>query len=52
MVAAGRGCINTAEQLLNLGANINVRACNDWTAIDWARQMEQTDMLELLMAYK
>ncbi|PSN46949.1 putative ATP-dependent RNA helicase YTHDC2 [Blattella germanica] len=51
MVAAGRGCLNTAEQLLNLGANLNVRASNEWTALDWARHMKQNDVVELIEAY-
>ncbi|XP_076294803.1 3'-5' RNA helicase YTHDC2 [Lasioglossum baleicum] len=51
MVAAGRGCINTAEQLLNLGANLNLRAANEWTALDWAKNMNQTECAELIEAY-
>ena len=51
MVAAGRGCINTTEQLLNLGANLNLRAANEWTALDWARNMNQTECAELIEAY-
>ncbi|XP_069677317.1 3'-5' RNA helicase YTHDC2-like isoform X2 [Periplaneta americana] len=51
MVAAGRGCLNTAEQLLNLGANLNVRASNEWTALDWARTMKQNEVIELIEAY-
>jgi ankyrin repeat protein len=50
MVAAGRGCVNTAEQLLNLGANLNVRASNEWTALDLARSMNQNDVVELIEA--
>jgi ankyrin repeat protein len=51
MVAAGRGCVNTAEQLLNLGASLKVRASNEWTALDWARNMKQNDVVELMEAY-
>lgn len=51
MVAAGRGCLNTTEQLLNLGANLNLRADNEWTALDWARNMNQTECAELIEAY-
>lgn len=51
MVAAGRGSVNTAEQLLNLGANLNIRASNEWTALDWARSMKQNDVVELMEAY-
>jgi ankyrin repeat protein len=51
MVAAGRGSVNTAEQLLNLGANLNIWAPNEWTALDWARSMKQNDVVELIEAY-
>ncbi|XP_011312776.1 probable ATP-dependent RNA helicase YTHDC2 [Fopius arisanus] len=51
MVAAGRGCINTTEQLLNLGANINIRSSNEWTALDWAKKMNQIECAELIEAY-
>ncbi|XP_063990992.1 3'-5' RNA helicase YTHDC2-like [Diachasmimorpha longicaudata] len=51
MVAAGRGCINTTEQLLNLGANLNIRASNEWTALDWAKKMNQIECAELIEAY-
>ncbi|PNF38747.1 putative ATP-dependent RNA helicase YTHDC2, partial [Cryptotermes secundus] len=51
MVAAGRGFLNTVEQLLSLGANLNIRASNEWTALDWARAMKQNDIIELIEAY-
>ncbi|XP_015112250.1 3'-5' RNA helicase YTHDC2 [Diachasma alloeum] len=51
MVAAGRGCLNTTEQLLNLGANLNIRASNEWTALDWAKKMNQIECAELIEAY-
>ncbi|XP_015596401.1 probable ATP-dependent RNA helicase YTHDC2 [Cephus cinctus] len=51
MVAAGRGCINTTEQLLNLGANLNIRAGNEWTALDWAKNMNQPECADLIEAY-
>lgn len=51
MVAAGRGCLNTVEQLLNLGANLNLKSCNDWTALEWAKNMKQSECAELIEAY-
>ncbi|XP_074650448.1 3'-5' RNA helicase YTHDC2-like [Tubulanus polymorphus] len=51
MVAAGRGFYTIVEQLLSLGANVNIRARNDWTAMDWAKRMDRTDVLELLEAH-
>ena len=51
MVAAGRGCLNSTEQFLNLGANLKIRSSNDWTALDWAMKMNQTECAELIEAY-
>ncbi|XP_044006337.1 3'-5' RNA helicase YTHDC2-like [Aphidius gifuensis] len=51
MVSAGRGCINTTEQLLNLGANLNIRASNEWTALDWAKNMNEIECAELIESY-
>lgn len=51
MVAAGRGCVDTTERLLNLGANLSIRSVNEWTALDWARNMNQTECTELIEAY-
>ena len=48
MVAAGRGFFGTVEQLLNMGANVSAHSSNNWTALDWARQFEQHDVVELL----
>jgi len=48
MVAAGRGFFGTVEQLLNMGANVSAHSSNDWTALDWARQFDQHDVVELL----
>ena len=50
MVASGRGFCGIVEQLLNLGANVNNRASNDWTALDWARKFGHADVMELLEA--
>jgi ankyrin repeat protein len=51
MVAAGRGCVNTAEHMLSLGANLNIRSFIEWTALDWARSMKQDDDVVLTEAY-
>ncbi|KAI0208497.1 3'-5' RNA helicase YTHDC2 [Lamellibrachia satsuma] len=51
MVAAGRGFFTIVEQLVSLGADVNLQASNDWTALDWAKNFERTDVIELLEAY-
>ncbi|XP_023236112.1 probable ATP-dependent RNA helicase YTHDC2 [Centruroides sculpturatus] len=50
MVSAGRGKLNTVEQLLALGASVHIRAPNEWTALDWAHHFEQTEVEDLLKA--
>ncbi|KAI3362257.1 hypothetical protein L3Q82_012222, partial [Scortum barcoo] len=48
MVAAGRGFITQMEQLLNMGTDINIKASNGWTALDFAKDFQQTDAMDLL----
>ncbi|XP_073697034.1 3'-5' RNA helicase YTHDC2-like isoform X1 [Garra rufa] len=51
MVAAGRGFLSQMEQLLSMGANVNVKASNGWTALDWARHFSQTEAVDLLESH-
>ncbi|XP_005089719.1 3'-5' RNA helicase YTHDC2 [Aplysia californica] len=51
MIAAGRGFVDIVEHLLDLGANFNVKTNHEWTAIDFAKQFEQQEIVELLQAY-
>ncbi|XP_040915601.1 3'-5' RNA helicase YTHDC2 isoform X2 [Toxotes jaculatrix] len=48
MVAAGRGFLTQMEQLLNMGADINMKASNGWTALDFAKHFQQTEAVDLL----
>ncbi|XP_070780527.1 3'-5' RNA helicase YTHDC2 [Enoplosus armatus] len=48
MVAAGRGFLTQMEQLLNMGADINMKASNGWIALDFAKDFQQTDAIDLL----
>ncbi|XP_041370241.1 3'-5' RNA helicase YTHDC2-like isoform X2 [Gigantopelta aegis] len=50
MIASGRGFVGVTEQLLNLGANVNIRASNDWTALDWAKKFDRMEIVEILEA--
>lgn len=50
MIAAGRGYTAVVEQLLNLGANINIKASNDWTALYLAQKFNHIAICELLEA--
>lgn len=52
MVAAGRGCFDVVEQLLNMGVNVNVRASNDLRAADWARHFGHGEIVDLLEAHE
>ncbi|KAM4527615.1 3'-5' RNA helicase YTHDC2 isoform 2-T3 [Odontesthes bonariensis] len=48
MVSAGRGFLTQMQQLLIMGANINMVASNGWTAFDFAKYFQQTDAMDLL----
>uniref|UniRef100_A0A8C3GAK2 RNA helicase n=1 Tax=Cyclopterus lumpus TaxID=8103 RepID=A0A8C3GAK2_CYCLU len=48
MVAAARGFLTQVEQLLSMGADINMKASNGWTALDFAKHFQQTDAMDLL----
>jgi ankyrin repeat protein len=51
MVAAGRGFSAVVDQLLALGANPSLKASNGWTALDWAKRFNQSEVVELLEAH-
>ncbi|KAM6901867.1 3'-5' RNA helicase YTHDC2 isoform 2-T2 [Lycodopsis pacificus] len=48
MVAAAQGFLTQMAQLLSMGADINMKASNDWTALDFAKHFQQTDAMDLL----
>ncbi|XP_077479047.1 3'-5' RNA helicase YTHDC2 [Stigmatopora argus] len=48
MVAASRGLLTQLEQLLNIGADVNLKAWNGWTALDFAKHFQQFEAVELL----
>uniref|UniRef100_A0A3B5AQ11 RNA helicase n=1 Tax=Stegastes partitus TaxID=144197 RepID=A0A3B5AQ11_9TELE len=48
MAAAGRGFLTQMEQLLSMGADINMKASNGWTALDFAEHFQQADAVDLL----
>uniref|UniRef100_A0A3B3T4R6 RNA helicase n=1 Tax=Paramormyrops kingsleyae TaxID=1676925 RepID=A0A3B3T4R6_9TELE len=51
MTAAGRGFLSQTEQLLSMGADVNMKASNGWTALDWARHFNQAEVVDLLESY-
>ncbi|XP_015222321.2 3'-5' RNA helicase YTHDC2 isoform X1 [Lepisosteus oculatus] len=51
MVAAARGFVSHVEQLLSMGASVELRASNGWTALDWAKRFDQTEAIEVLESY-
>lgn len=48
MVAAGRGYIAQMQQLLSMGADINLKASNGWSPLDFAMHFNQMEALDLL----
>ncbi|XP_075457659.1 3'-5' RNA helicase YTHDC2 isoform X2 [Ascaphus truei] len=51
MVAAGRGFLSQIEQLISMGANVNSKSSNGWTALDWAKHFGQAEAVDLLESY-
>ncbi|XP_061703653.1 3'-5' RNA helicase YTHDC2 isoform X2 [Syngnathoides biaculeatus] len=51
MVTAAQGFLTQMEQLLIMGANINLKASNGWTALDFAKHFQQVDAVDLLQSY-
>ncbi len=52
MTAAGQGHVTVIEQLLVAGADVDLRATNNWTARDFAVCQNQQAVVELLESYK
>ncbi|AWP14850.1 putative ATP-dependent RNA helicase YTHDC2 [Scophthalmus maximus] len=48
MMAASRGFSALMEQLLIMGADVNVKASNGWTALDFAEHFQHADAMDLL----
>ncbi|XP_012707270.2 3'-5' RNA helicase YTHDC2 isoform X1 [Fundulus heteroclitus] len=48
MVSAARGFLPQMQQLLCMGADINIKASNGWTALDFAKHFQQTDAMDML----
>ncbi|XP_069025007.1 3'-5' RNA helicase YTHDC2-like [Embiotoca jacksoni] len=48
MAAAGRGLLTPMARLINVGADVHVKASNGWTAADFAKHFQQTDAEDLL----
>ena len=51
MIASGRGFTEVVAQLLNMGADAQLKASNDWTALDWAKKFDQEDIVNMLTAH-
>ncbi|XP_061428277.1 3'-5' RNA helicase YTHDC2-like [Lethenteron reissneri] len=51
MVAAGHGFIGIVEQLLRMGANVNVKASNGMNAFDWAKNFNHLEVVELMESF-
>nr|XP_057913244.1 3'-5' RNA helicase YTHDC2 isoform X2 [Doryrhamphus excisus] len=50
MVTAGRGFLTQMEQLLSMGADVNLKLSNGWTALDFAQHFQQTEAVDLLQS--
>ena len=51
MTAAGRGFMKDVDILLQLGANLHLKARDGRTALDWARTWERSEICNLLESH-
>ena len=51
MTAVGRGFIKDVDILLHLGANIHLKANNEWTGLGFARAFERSEICNLLESH-
>jgi ankyrin repeat protein len=51
MIAAAHNKVDLVEMLLDLGARPGVRACNNFTALDWAMQKGYQGVVDVLQSY-
>ena len=52
MAATISGNLQVVEKLLALGANVYLKACNDLTALEWAKRFAKSEIIELLECYQ
>ncbi|XP_023808560.1 probable ATP-dependent RNA helicase YTHDC2 isoform X3 [Oryzias latipes] len=52
MMSAARGFVTQMQQLLSIGADLNKRESNGWTALDFAKHFHQTEAIDLLQCCK
>ena len=45
------GYTDVIEALLRLGANINIKSCNDLTSLEWAKRFTKNEVVELLESF-
>lgn len=50
--AVVNGRIDVVQNLLRMGANLNLISCNQMNAIDWAKRFSQIEILNLLESYR
>ncbi|KAK5603357.1 3'-5' RNA helicase ythdc2 [Crenichthys baileyi] len=48
MVSAARGFLPQIQQLLGMGADINLKASNGWTSLDFAKHFQQAEAMDIL----
>lgn len=52
MAASISGNIDIVEKILSMGANINLKSCNDLMALDWAKRFTKNEIVQLIESYQ
>ncbi len=52
MAACSTGYTEFVEELLKIGADLNIKSCNEQTCLDWAKRLSKNEIIELIECYK
>jgi ankyrin repeat protein len=51
MAASISGYIELVEKLLQLGANVLLKSCNEMSLLEWAKSFSKNEIVELIECY-
>ena len=52
MAASISGYTDHVEKLLELGANILLKSCNEMSLLEWAKSFSKNEIVELIESYQ
>ena len=52
MAASTSGYLDHVERLIELGANILLKSCNEMNLLEWAKSFSKNEIIELIENYQ